>query len=1195
LLLESLESRRLMTVYNPIAAPLITATEGSTSTSITVETFNSTDPIGGLSATVTWPASVSGATAGTIVLIGSNFVPGVGTVPEYAVKTTFTAGATTGTSQLPFSVAVSDSADASNSVSVGNVQILDASPVFNNVHASYTFTEGVANTGIQLAVFHDTGPNAAVTDFVGSVDWGDGSGPSAAAFTAIGGGIFIVSGSHTYEHAQSTNITFSITDTGAAPSGNPTLSAVIPVTVNPAAVTSGSGTTFSAQINQPLNGILLGTFSDDNPFATAADFGSSIDWGDGSATDIAAIALIGQTSTGGTLFGVYGTHTYAAAGTFTVASTITSGVTTVATLSSTANAAPVATASISVSPTPLSLQEGDTVVSGTSFGSFTDNAGLQGGVTYTATALVDGVSIPLTVTQVGTGATFTVASTADAAVTLEEGTGSYTLTITSSTGIVGTADGVLIVTDAPLSEVSVNPVPSATAGAPLSSYPLMIFADANPLATPADYTVSIDWGDGTPASIGTVVNSGTGQFIAYGSHTYAAAGSSSIVITVHDVDGQTLTSSAITMPIADAAITSNTSNSITGQRGQSLNNVLIGTFTDANPLSTASDFNASIDWDDSSPAEDGVIALIGSATGGGNLFGVYGSHLYADTDLYSIDATVTDLSSSTAHVTTSAIITDVLTVSPAPVVVTEGTTIPIGTSFGTFTDPGAIAGVTYTATALVNGTSVPLTATPVGTSGLTFTLTATGNTNISAGLAAGVTTYSLTVTDSDGTSASAAGVLTVNPATLALVSATAPASPVEGHALNNIQVAAFTDPNSLAVASDFVATINWGDGTPSTIGTITLVSGQFRVTGSHTYAEETATGVTEQATVTITDAANRRRLNATTTAFAVADAPLSGATATPVTAVAGQSSGSVLLGTFVDGNPAADNGDFTASINWGDGSAASTGFVYRVGGTSAGALFAVYGNHTYTTGSGSPFAITVSVADVGGSTLAGGIVTTATVADAPIVASGANLGGVSRRTTTGTVATFSDTAIPADLSAFQAIIQWGDGNYGPGTIVSDGNGDYHVVGSHLYTKPQGGTFPINVTITHVGGTNARVSSTASIFPPKLVANETPLTFNAKKNKIFTAKLGSFTDENQLNKVVGNYLGNGSVINWGDGTSTVLTAANLKLTGTDQAHGGYWRVLGTHRFNTVGTKHVKVTVVNKFGQRVTLKMNIVVTA
>ena len=59
---------------------------------------------------------------------------------------------------------------------------------------------------------------------------------------------------------------------------------------------------------------------------------------------------------------------------------------------------------------------------------------------------------------------------------------------------------------------------------------------------------------------------------------------------------------------------------------------------------------------------------------------------------------------------------------------------------------------------------------------------------------------------------------------------------IAGHAFIG-QVATFTEANPLAIAADFVATINWGDGTPASAGTVSPALGVFVVSGTHTYAK----------------------------------------------------------------------------------------------------------------------------------------------------------------------------------------------------------------------------------------------------------------------------------------------------------------------------------------------------------------------
>jgi hypothetical protein len=78
--------------------------------------------------------------------------------------------------------------------------------------------------------------------------------------------------------------------------------------------------------------------------------------------------------------------------------------------------------------------------------------------------------------------------------------------------------------------------------------------------------------------------------------------------------------------------------------------------------------------------------------------------------------------------------------------------------------------------------------------------------------------------------------------------------------------------------------------------------------------------------------------------FAIVDAALS-ATANPLSVGEGMPfSGNVA--SFTDGNPQAPLSDFTATIDWGDGTSTSAGMVTQPGGTGTG--FVVSGSHTYT-------------------------------------------------------------------------------------------------------------------------------------------------------------------------------------------------------------------------------------------------------
>ena len=168
-------------------------------------------------------------------------------------------------------------------------------------------------------------------------------------------------------------------------------------------------------------------------------------------------------------------------------------------------------------------------------------------------------------------------------------------------------------------------------------------------------------------------------------------------------------------------------------------------------------------------------------------------------------------------------------------------------------------------------------------------------------------------------------------------------------------VATFTDPDQNATAAEYTATINWGDGSPTEPGVVTGGGGKFTVSGSHTYTEEGGYTIT----VVITDADNPGNTATVKSSATVADATLD----TPVCEVPSVITPTYAgpTGSFTDGNSFATSADFTATIDWGDGSSPGT-----VSGTGSGP-YEVTGNHTYShTGT---FIVTTFVKDDGGSTV----------------------------------------------------------------------------------------------------------------------------------------------------------------------------------------------------------------------------------
>jgi hypothetical protein len=158
------------------------------------------------------------------------------------------------------------------------------------------------------------------------------------------------------------------------------------------------------------------------------------------------------------------------------------------------------------------------------------------------------------------------------------------------------------------------------------------------------------------------------------------------------------------------------------------------------------------------------------------------------------------------------------------------------------------------------------------------------------------------------------------------------------------------------------ATITWGDGTPPSAGSLDAPDG---VKGSHTYAEE---GTYVGSVSYTTDCTPSGHVTFTAT---VQDAPLSAA-GRDVSGTSGQSVSGVVAH-FADTSTTGTLSDFSAQIAWGDG-AKTAGTVTA----AAGGGYDVSGAHTYSS-SGS-FAVTLTIADVGGSTATTSLV--ATIADA---------------------------------------------------------------------------------------------------------------------------------------------------------------------------------------------------------------------
>lgn len=181
---------------------------------------------------------------------------------------------------------------------------------------------------------------------------------------------------------------------------------------------------------------------------------------------------------------------------------------------------------------------------------------------------------------------------------------------------------------------------------------------------------------------------------------------------------------------------------------------------------------------------------------------------------------------------------------------------------------------------------------------------------------------------------------------------------VEGAAMNNATLGTFTDSNTSMVAGDFTATTCWNDsGTPPpnndcATTTVSGSNGSFTVSGSHTFPEEGSfTAVTS---VGGADGSVTLHMPAVVT-----DAALS-ATGVKATMNAGKSQ-TKLVANFKDADPAGTTSDYSATINWGDGTS-TTGGLIAPNGTGG---WSVTGSHKYAK-PGNGYSVSVTIHDSGG-------------------------------------------------------------------------------------------------------------------------------------------------------------------------------------------------------------------------------------
>jgi PKD repeat protein len=1137
-----------------------------------------------------------------------------------------------------------------SSVKTAQIQVNNVTPTVT-VGADKTINEG--DTFTRTGSFAD--PGTLDGPFVAEVDYGDGAGKQLLTLT---GTTFDLN--HTYADQGTYTVTVYVRDKDAA-TGSSSLTITVNNVLPTVTLDGGVGSPTVAE-GTALALPTIATYTD--PGLAANEIASwSINWGDGTTVTTP------NPATNGT---IGGTHTYADNGTYTVTVSVLDDVGPVVTKSflvTVNNVAPTVTLDAALATTQT-VSEGKTITIN-DLATFTDPAfnnpaNPSGATVETFTYTVnwgDGTTSTVgspTITQAGSAGTATAGKFGASHIYADDGTYTVTVTVTDDDGGVSTAKtfNIQVNNDNPaITSPATNR--AVNEGAVLSIPTLATFTDygftnpSNPLqagGSKETFTYSINWGDGTSADTGAVLNvtQGSAGVLTTGavenvSHVFADDGLYTVTFSITDDNGGTV-SQQFQVTVGNVAPTVAVIGNQTVAEGNKLSLPNIATFFDpgfnnpANPNGASVEtFTYSINWGDGTAADAGPVTAVLQGSAGTPTTGAVNdvSHTFADDGTYTVTVTITDDNGGATSKSFTVTVNNVaptITGIAGPQTVDEGTQLTIPTIVS-FADPG------FNNPANPNGASVESFTYSInwgdGTAndGGAVTNVTNGGVGVSTtGLVQNVAhtyadngTYAVTVTitdDNGGTTAQTFQVTVDNVAPT--VAATTNKTVNEGAVLNIPNVVTFTDPgfnNPLdpngATVESFTFSINWGDGTNPDAGAVpagNVVNGGVGVlttgflNGSHTYADDGLYTVS----VTITD----DNSGATTKTFQVTVNNVA-----PAVSIVGNKAvteGAVLsipnVVTFTDpgfNNPANPNGasveSFTYSINWGDGTAADAGPVTNVvnGGVGVLTTGALDGSHTYA--DDGTYTVTVTITDDnGGATSKTFQVTVNNVAPTVAIAADKTIteGGYLNvpSLVTFTDPGFDNPANPngASVETFTYSINWGDGtavetgsvpNVTPGSVGVPTSG--FLDGAHTYADD--GVYTVSVTITDDNGgattktlqvTVNNVAPTVAIVGNKAVAEGTQLT---------VPSVVTFTDpgfDNPANPLGATVETFTYSVNWGDGTNPDTgSVPNVTVGGVGVPTSGF--LDAAHTYADDGVYTVSVTITDDNGGATTKSFQVTV--
>jgi streptogramin lyase len=530
-----------------------------------------------------------------------------------------------GSYQIKVSIADDGGSIAS---ATSTVQVADAA--LTPLPSAIKLVEGSGFSGI-AGSFLDGNPSAEVTDFRAMISWGDG-GISTGQIIRESNGQFDVSGAHNYDTREE-NSTYSIkidvTDIGGS-----STSIVGTATVQDAPL-SARGMPVQAAEGVEWSGAVA-TFDDADPGGALGDYTAQIDWGDGKNS----IGVITQSGSG---FAVLGDHMYGEGGAYVTTISVTDLGGSAVTAQGTAT---VSDPPITALPAVFHAVEGapssgivatltDADLSATA-NEYTIQIAWGDGTSSTGSAVA------------GPNGFFEIVGSHSYG---EEGSKPITVQVRDAGGSQSTVTSAALAVDASLSAtgMSISPPEGGTFTGTVAT-----LTDANPAGAAADYSATIDWGDGQ-FSAATFAADPRGGFDIMGSHRYGNAeeGTSFTVrVAIKDTGGST-TSASTTAVVADAPLSA-TGTSVSSPEGGTFTGI-VATFSDADPSGAVSDYSATITWGDGQSSA-GTIAV--DPRGG---FDVMGNHGYGNVEegtSFHVAVTIADAGGSTSQISSTATVTD---------------------------------------------------------------------------------------------------------------------------------------------------------------------------------------------------------------------------------------------------------------------------------------------------------------------------------------------------------------------------------------------------------------------------------------------------------------------------------------------------------------------------------------------------------